>query len=373
MITSPKFYDLKPDQREKLSGLWCASYSGGKDSTSLVTWIEWLRRSGKISVDRPQLVQSDTGVEYPILTDISAEMMTVLRRSGWECVIVHPKIQEKLYNRILGHGLTPIHPGGRKMRWCTRSTKIDPMKRWRRGNSSGLTLTGVRLGESAIRDGKLLKKIGCSAGGECGVPDIADDTYGPIIHWSTCNVIGWITGEDNNAERRHLTDILPLTKRLIDIYEVKFGDVGFVDVTDKAWVPPQIKAARFGCNGCPAIEASDEAPRSVVSRNGPGSPFNEIYAVWHEARKRINRLRRVGHDGAGPIKMAVRKILFERIMDIQRRAGVMLINLDDQSYIRGCWARNIYPRGWSAEDELTCDALADEYDTPLISLTVKGT
>ena len=61
------FYDSSPEQIAKLSGPWCCSFSGGKDSTSLVTWIEWLRRTGQIAAPRPQLVQSDTKVEDPAL------------------------------------------------------------------------------------------------------------------------------------------------------------------------------------------------------------------------------------------------------------------------------------------------------------------
>lgn len=98
------FYEPTAEHLTKLSGPWCASYSGGKDSTALVTWIEWMRRAGWITVERPQLVQSDTGVEDAILQGVSTEMMAVLRISGWECAIVEPKINEKLYNRILGIG-----------------------------------------------------------------------------------------------------------------------------------------------------------------------------------------------------------------------------------------------------------------------------
>ena len=87
------FYEPTAEHLERLSGPWCASYSGGKDSTSLVTWIEWLRRAGWITVERPQLVQSDTGVEDPKLQSISNVMLDILRRSGWECAIVSPPVE----------------------------------------------------------------------------------------------------------------------------------------------------------------------------------------------------------------------------------------------------------------------------------------
>jgi hypothetical protein len=49
----------------------------------------------------------------------------------------------------------------------------------------------------------------------------------------------------------------------------------------------------------------------------------------------------------------VRKRLFERVMDIQRRSGVILITPEDEAFIRQCWENKVYPRGWSEADEAT--------------------
>jgi DNA sulfur modification protein DndC len=341
------FYHPTGEHLTKLSEPWCASYSGGKDSTSLVTWIEWMRREGWITVERPQLVQSDTGVEEANLQAISADMMALLRESGWECAIVNPLVNEKLYNRILGIGNTPIHPGIRSMRWCTRSTKIDPMERWRAENSSGYTLTGLRMGESTMRDGKL-KKVGCSAGGECGIPETSERTYSPILNWKTCQVIDWLEGNAGREVRRKMKDVFAITRRLVEIYDVKV-DANVFDGFD-----PTVEAARFGCIGCPAIQVERNAPISTVRRNGEGSPLNELYDVWFEARRARNRLwgKRCKNQ-FGPVKMEVRKHLFDRVMDIQRRAGVVLITPEDEAFIRQCWENQVYPRGWGPEDELT--------------------
>lgn len=352
-----QFYEATPEHLERLSGPWCASYSGGKDSTSLVTWVEWLRRTGQIDAPRPQLVQSDTMVEEPELQALSHQMMDVLRGRGWECAEVEPYINEKLYNQILGRGLCPVHPGGgRFMRWCTRSTKIDPMKRWREKNSSGLTLTGLRLGESAVRDGKILKAIGCAASGECGIPNPDDNTYSPILDWTTCKVIDWLSGNVAREVRKAMGDVFKLTRKLVEIYSVTVIRGGF------DWAEPEVSAARFGCIGCPAIEASQFAPRSSIARYGKDSPLNELYAVWYVARLPESRL--VGYrpckktPGAlrkilGPLRMAVRKVLFARVMDIQQRAGIVLITPEDEAFIRQCWADKVYPRGWSEADEYT--------------------
>jgi DNA sulfur modification protein DndC len=340
------FYDPTPEHLAKLVGQWCCSYSGGKDSTSLVTWIEWMRRAGWITAERPQLVQSDTAVEYPDLDGISAAMRELLESCGWQCVVVEPRINEKLYNRILGIGNSPIHPGGRKMRWCTRSTKIDPMERWRRENAAGLTLTGLRLGESDMRDGKIKAK-GCAAGGECGIPDPDERTYSPLLHWTTCQVVDWLSGMVGRSVRSLMGDVFKITGALLDVYNIRLGAPTF------DFAEPQVEAARYGCIGCPAIGAEREPPRSVIKRHGAGHPLNELYDVWFEARLRRNRIYAPRtRMGMGPIRMEARKRLFARVMDIQQRAGVVLVTPQDEEFIRRCWEEKVYPRGWSEADEL---------------------
>lgn len=321
-------------------GLWSASFSGGKDSSTMVTWVEYLRRTGQIQIETPRLVRSDTGVEETALIDCAERLTDRLEESEWECAVVQPEVHERLYTQILGRGLPPIHPGIRRMRWCTRSTKIDPMNRWKdRDNEAPLSITGLRLGESKMRDNKLR---GCAAGGECGIPDPGEGRYSPILNWTTCHVIDWLNGAVDREVRKVMADVFPITQQLVEIYGVKIGQP-----TLDEDIEPTIEAARYGCIGCPAIGEGPEAPRSVIRRNGRGSPLNELYAVWNEARKRVNRLIRYrkGKLQLGPIRMAARKMLFDWVMDIQSRAGVVLIRLEDEIFIRDCWRRQVYPRG----------------------------
>lgn len=327
------FYDPTPELLTVLEGDWSAAYSGGKDSSSMVTQIEWLRRAGWVTCKRPQLVQSDTGVEEDDLQELSHRMMAVLTASGWECVIVKPSIDRKLYTSILGRGVPPVHPGINTMRWCTNGTKLTPMNEWRKTNARGVTLIGERLGESAQRDDKI-KKRGCSAGGECGIPEANERTFSPIITWTTCQVVDWLNGHVRSDVQSLMGDVFEITRQLVKIYKIRVNANVF-DFAD-----PEVTAGRFGCKGCPAITPR----RGWVA---------ELYDVWDEARKFKNRLWKNGKRLPGAIRMAVRKVLFDRVIDIQRRSGVVLVTPEDEAYIRYCWEAKIYPRGWSEEDETT--------------------
>lgn len=341
---SKAFYDPTPETLGLLANECSSSFSGGKDSSCLVSWIEWLRRAGWVTIQTPKLVQSNTGVEDPKLQAVSEKMMGVLRASGWQCVIVTPPIHKRLYNSILGRGVPPIHPGIRNMRWCTNGTKIEPMQNWREENGGKMiVLTGRRKGESAIRDEKIARSS-CAAGGECGIPDQQEWTRDPILHWTTCNVIDWLNGAVRKDVRQVMGDVFAVTKELVGIYGVSIGQPTF------DWDEPEITAARFGCAGCPAIEASRYPRLSVARRNGGAdAPINDLYGVWFDARLPKNRIRH-GYK-LGPIRMSVRQELFERVMSIQSRSGVTLVTAEDEAFIRGCWEHGTYPRGTSEEDE----------------------
>jgi DNA sulfur modification protein DndC len=334
------------------SRTWICSYSGGKDSTALVTWIEWLRRSRQIEIATPRLVLSDTGVEFPFLNKISRNMMRLLKTCGWQCEVVKPLQKEKLYCQIFGRGVTPIYPGIRNMRWCTKSTKLAPMSRFAKTlGEDVLQLSGVRWGESKVRDGKLKKSVaGCSAGGECGLPNPDKpqrgvSVYGPIINWKTCQVVDWLQGGVSSDVYKVMKDFYPLTRSLMDVYEVRVGDAGL------GVVPPKVSALRFGCIGCPAI-GRDKLTSRQINDNPAWKHLKHLYALWEECRQPQNRLPPKGNMKLpGPMRMEARQRLFKKLMQIQEDSGVALVSRRDIAFIHKCWEDGIYPRGWGPEDE----------------------
>lgn len=328
---------------------WICSYSGGKDSTTLVTWIEYLRRIGMVKCETPRLVMSDTGVEYPFLQQISADMMARLSATGWKCEIVRPAVHQRLYCRIFGIGNTPVHPGGRKMRWCSRSTKIDPMNRFSKSvGADTIQLSGVRWGESDVRDEKL-ELGGCAAGGECGLPAPSGGVYGPIITWRTCKVLEWLAGEVEGEVRGVIADLLPMMRRLIDVYELKYEQPNLYGV------PPKASSMRFGCIGCPAISNEKITKSKQGKAHAEWSHLRRIYGIWDRLYAYENRCLKIkaGRGRAGPVRLEARKRYFAELLDIQAQSGVTLVTPEDIAFIHDCWERKVYPRGWSEADEAT--------------------
>jgi DNA sulfur modification protein DndC len=128
---------------------------------------------------------------------------------------------------------------------------------------------------------------------------------------------------------------------------------------------------RTGCMGCPlasrdvALERVIKQPRWEHLR-----PLLELKPLWRELKKPQYRKRKIRperrKDGAysrnvqrmGPLTMPARKYGLERVLDIQRRAGVDLVNAAEEARIREMWALDMWPRKWSADDA-RADKLVD--------------
>ena len=158
---------------------WAIAFSGGKDSSALVTLVTWLILSGRVKAPRTLTVlYADTRLELPPLW-LSAQ--TILGElvehapalAALGCTLdvrtVMAPLDKRFLVYVLGRGVPP--PNNNTLRWCTRQIKVDPMRaelaRLMGDRGDVLTLTGVRMGESAARDARIA--LSCSKGdGECG-------------------------------------------------------------------------------------------------------------------------------------------------------------------------------------------------------------
>lgn len=330
---------------------WAVAYSGGKDSTATVTFVAWAIRTGQVPAPKSLTVlYVDTRLELPPLQRSALNLMARLRKQGFTAKWILPQIKDRFLVYMLGYG---VPPSSNTFRWCTNKIKIQPMMTvlddLRDQNGKFLMLTGVRVGESAARDQRIA--VSCSVnGGECGqgwfqvsTPDSVADTLAPLLHWRVCHVYDWL-------------------------YYDPLGH-GY-DVPGIATVYGEDEV-RTGCVGCP-LASRDVALERVV-RDPEWSqltPLLELKPLWRELKQPQWRKRKVApekrQDGQwsrnvqrmGPLTMEARAYGLEKVLDIQRRVGVMsLVDDSEEAVIREMWARDMWPRKWSAMD---ADA-----DTPL--------
>jgi len=391
---------------------WSIAWSGGKDSTTLVTLVLWLIASGQ--VEPPEtltILFADTRMELLPLSLAVAAIREEIEERGYSVQTVIAPLDRRFLVYILGRGVQP--PNNNTLRWCTRQIKVDPMTaelqrlqrelvrrdwvhdkqaryaayrdyrmsgetayvayhmaceaRQRALTQKVLVLTGVRQGESAVRDGRIAMSCGRN-GGECGqgwyqetLPEAVCDTLAPLLHWRVCHVWAWLKHWAPSPEFGDWT-----TKVIADAYG---GDEA-----------EEINA-RTGCVGCP-LASRDTALDAMLAmeRWAYLAPLKRLREIYRWLRLPGNRLRKPGGearaDGTlvknqqrmGPITLEARLQALSDILAVQDevnatadelgRPHIDVLNAEEVARIHELIAAKTWPQRWTG-DEPTGDELFD--------------
>ncbi|WP_282338532.1 phosphoadenosine phosphosulfate reductase family protein [Pseudomonas sp. PS02288] len=371
---------------------WGIAWSGGKDSSATLSLIMWLIDTGKIPAPQTLTVfYADTRQELPPLAIAAQQIMDELEERGVRVEVVTAPLDKRFMVYILGRGVPP--PNNNTLRWCTRQIKIDPMtaaleQRLRELDGNVLMITGVRQGESAIRDKRIEMSCG-KDGAECGqgwyqkvLPEAKGlkgrlATLAPLLHWRVCHVWEWL---------KHWAPL------------AEFGDWSTVTIAD-AYGGDEAEEinARTGCTGCPL--ASEDKALDTILLNPTWSylePMKRIKPLWRELREPRHRLRKAGverlKDGSiaanpqrmGPILLESRLMALEQLLTIQaeinnaaKRLGrpqVDMINTEEEARIRELIAAETWPDGWNGDEPIATTPLDKVFEDgsvqPLLFLEV---
>ncbi len=358
---------------------WAIAWSGGKDSSALLTFVVWALCAGKIPPpERLSVLYADTRMELLPLwlaaSSIREELLDkadelAARGTMLDVHTVLAPLDKRFLVYMLGRGVPP--PNNNTLRWCTRQIKIDPMaaelRRVHGGGEKILMLTGVRQGESASRDGRIALSCG-SNDAECGqgwyqktLPEALCDTLAPLLHWRVCHVWEWLRRWAPSAE---------------------FGDWSTEIIADAyGGDEAQELGARTGCVGCPLAER-DTALDALIAQERWAylAPLKKLRPLWRELREPRRRLRKPGlelrKDGTpaqnpqrmGPITLEERAAALGRVLAIQAevndaaarlgRPSIDMVSAEEEARIRALIRAGTWPDGW-AGDEPTGDVLLD--------------
>lgn len=348
---------------------WAIAYSGGKDSSAAVTVVAHLIASGEVPPPESLTVlRADTRMEITPLEVAAQGVMAELVRRGIDARTVLPPLDERFFMYMLGRG---VPPPKNRFRWCTAQIKVDPMMaaladlRQSAGEKL-LMLTGVRLGESAARDARIV--LSCSRdGAECGqgwfqeaTPEATADTLAPLLHWRVCHVWDWLT-----------------------VFAPGYG----FPTADIAWAYGGDEAqeinARTGCICCP-LASKDSALLAVIRQPQWAylAPLLRLRSLYEDLSfNHANRLRKsepeMRKDGTmaanpqrvGPLTMEARLQALGTILSIQAevnrgaveagRPTVDILNAEEEARIRELIDLNTWPDGWDGT-EITGDILIDK-------------
>jgi len=329
--------------------VWSVAFSGGKDSTAMVTLVVHLIETGRVPRPRKMYVlYGDTRMELPPLWLSAQAIMADLAKRDWiECRTVMAEMDQRFFVYMLGRGVPP--PNNNTLRWCTAQIKVEPMEMELRRLAAAveqsnlcchcgkpavdatdndhdgtfwvycrpcdfwtehppqkpLMLIGVRIGESAARDARIA--VACSRNGaECGqgwyqrdLPDAVCDKLSPLLHFRTCLIWDWLMGNDGHdsmippgmpmdewlAAAPARKTALPFHGFPTKLVAVAYG----VDEED-----PADSNARTGCVGCPLATrdlALENLLRVFPEQWGHLAPLLDLRAIYRELREPKNRLR----------------------------------------------------------------------------------
>lgn len=335
---------------------WSIAYSGGKDSSATAAFVLWAIDNKLVTAPETLTVMyADTRQELPALSAIARRFMNDINARGFHAQVVLPDMDNRFYVYMLGRGVTPP---SNTFRWCTERIKIKPMlhalEALATNGNRFLQITGVRQGESAARDQRIA--ISCnSKSGECGQgwfqamsSDAISDTLAPIVHWRQCFVWDWLYWGHKDS---YVQKVLGFDARGHGFEYL--GDIAAVYGDDDA---------RTGCIGCP-LASHDVSLDNNIRVFPELRPLLEIRPLLAELKMGKHRLRKASPEllksGAyakkgqrlGPLTMVAREYALHRVLDIQGRAGVSLINAEEEARIRELWTLNTWPQGWEGGTE----------------------
>ena len=345
---------------------WIIGFSGGKDSTVLLTLVWMALKKIKetklvpFQLRRPiYVVCNDTLVENPIISKYVDDVLVQIEKAAREQdmpIFVRktiPRLEDTFWVNVIGKGYPVPNTA---FRWCTERMKIKPTARFiiEQVDECGeaIVLIGTRKAESATRARSIKKHE--RHGERLTHHTLLQNTwvYAPIKElmleevWYIINAFPSPWGSDNSTLFNIYMDASA------DDYECP------TVVTDKSH--GSCGQSRFGCWICTVVK-EDKSMRSLI-KNGRDwmQPLYDFRVQLDQERNIIaNRLpfRRDGRpaiNDMGPYVFSYRASMLKRLLQVQKTLQehdpqIKLISDQELIAIQVNWSRD-FNFGYSVSD-----------------------
>lgn len=266
---------------------WLIGYSGGKDSTAILSLIysALLRIKPEQRHKHVYVVSSDTLVETPVVVDLIGRVLKTINVQAKVDGIpmtahpVFPKMDQTFWVNLLGRG----YPAPQQsFRWCTERMKIDPVSEFIKDkvaqHGEVIVALGSRSQESASRAQVIANHSieGSPLSRHSSLPNAY--TYMPIKDWSADDVWEYLIsapcpyGGDNTE--------------LFDLYKgSNQGECPLVIDTNT----PSCGNSRFGCWTCTVVTEDKALHGLIESGDTWMKPLLDFRNELHKSTKPENK------------------------------------------------------------------------------------
>ncbi len=337
---------------------WIIGFSGGKDSTALLTLVWMALSQVKSSMGQAYLKRSvyvvcnDTLVENPIITDYAQRVLDKIEHAATQQGLpirvrkTRPELGDSFWVNLIGKGYPAPNNA---FRWCTERLKIRPTARFVdevvAAGGEAIILLGTRKSESNNR-AKSIKKHAIKGKRLCKHPLRKNiSVYTPIKDleleavWYIINAYESPWGADN--------------RELFAIY----SDAAADDYECPAMVPNKAHKpcgqSRFGCWTCTVVNRDKSISAQIENGREWLVPLRDLRDwIQAERSKAENRcaFRRNGvpaTNGMGVVKPEHRAEILKRVLEAQKRMNeqgieVQLISDQELIAIQVTWYRDLY-------------------------------
>jgi len=334
---------------------WLIAYSGGKDSTLLLQ-LAW-----EVIADLPLkqrnrqilVVGNDTLVESPLVIDHLRGSLRQIDLAGIRMglpistEITTPCIDQTFWVSVIGRGYIPPT---RNFRWCTDRMKISPTNkliiRLTQEYGGAILLVGTRRAESHNRR-RAMNNRGVSA-----------RKLNPQGLIEGCQMFAPLADLEDNDVWMTLMQRSPpwggTHRRLITLYRNAGGGECPLVVTTEQAPSCGSSSPRFGCWTCTVVKKDRSLKGMINSGYGETDKMEALFDFreWlmeiREDENNRSPVRRNGNaeyreDGTlilGPFRLEVRKLILQKLQELESEIGEQLILPAEIDCIHDVWWRD---------------------------------
>lgn len=312
------------------------AYSGGKDSSAVLKLV-LNAVAGRPKLSRKvTVIYCDTRVENPVLDAFVKRTLRGLKVEAGICApglsvkILRPALHQNYFVRVIGRGYPPPTTF---FRWCTKDLRIRPVQKFiRRLGRDALVVVGTRRGESSQRDRVLARAGSLSKKGPLIQRQmdggLETHLYLPIVGYSLDDV--WECLADLSVPE--CIDV----HKLAEVYRHGGGECPMIRETNDQ----PCASARFGCWVCTVVRRDKSAENLLRAGYDDLNAYYDFRTWLSQIRNDLSlrcKRRRNGQVGPGPFKLEARRLILDRVRELERCAGCSLITQVEERYIRRLW------------------------------------